>query len=172
MLLKASPKGYVNKSMMVDFGHGFVHTVHQKMEIEGPVILLLNGHYTHLFNWEFLNLMKTNGITVLAIPPHTSHLLQPLDCGPFHALKSWWNKELYKKIREVGGCKLTREEWFEVFIPAFECGTTVKNIQGGFLITGIYPLNRQIPIDEMKKKPSVNPDDFIDTASDSKIQNM
>ncbi len=96
--------------------------------------------------------------------------MQPLDRGPFHSLKSWWNKGLYVKIHSIGGCKLTHAEWFQVFVPAYERATTVKNMQGGFRITGIYPTDHAVPLKELEKDLEQEEfDALIDYASDSKI---
>ena len=38
--------------------------------------------------------MVANNIKVLAIPGHTSHVLQPLDSTPFANLKMVWNQNL------------------------------------------------------------------------------
>ena len=37
--------------------------------------------------------MKENDIHVLAIPPHTSHLVQALDSTPFAEFKCCWQKK-------------------------------------------------------------------------------
>ena len=38
--------------------------------------------------------MKENNIHVMAIPPHTSHILQPLDSTPFAQFKCNWQAKL------------------------------------------------------------------------------
>ena len=164
--LKASPSGYINKNIIFDFGRAFVQYTRINQQMIGPILLLLDGHYSHLFNWGFLKLMKASNTIALASPPHTSQALQPLDRGPFHSLKSWWNKELYTKVRSVGGRKLAREEWFQVFSPAYKRAMTVKNIQGGFRVTGMYP-----PPNHAVALQGISEDQFdslINVASDSK----
>lgn len=42
------------------------------------MILLLDGYRGHI-QFDFLNYMKENRIVVIAVPTHTSHVLQPLD---------------------------------------------------------------------------------------------
>jgi hypothetical protein len=148
MYLKASDKGYVNKAIFLDFGRIFVSTLKSKGLIPGEVLLLLDGHYSHLFNWEFMRLMNHNNITVLAIPPHSSHVMQPLDRGPFYSLKRAWNKALHKALRQVGSRKLTKAEWLQVFQPVYQQAISVKNVQGGFRGSGIYPTNRAAITDE------------------------
>ncbi|KAJ8012552.1 hypothetical protein DPEC_G00044030 [Dallia pectoralis] len=57
------------------------------MEDPRPHVLLLDGHYSHVFNLEFLELMKKNNICVVSNPPHTTHALQPADRSLFRSLK-------------------------------------------------------------------------------------
>jgi len=40
-------------------------------EDERPHILLMDGHGSHVFNWDLLNLTKVNCIEVFCCPPHT-----------------------------------------------------------------------------------------------------
>ena len=54
----------------------FVKTV--KVNIEHPVLLSLDNHYSHLAI-DVLDYCKDNGVVVLSFPPHCSYKLQPLD---------------------------------------------------------------------------------------------
>jgi hypothetical protein len=49
-------------------------------------LLLLDGHGSHM-NAEFLDRAKELNILILALPPHSTHLMQPLDVGVFQSLK-------------------------------------------------------------------------------------
>ncbi|RYN90015.1 hypothetical protein AA0119_g11278, partial [Alternaria tenuissima] len=53
----------------------------------GYRLLLLDGHGSHI-PIDFMWLCKMNKIHLLYLPPHASHLLQPLDLAPFSVLKS------------------------------------------------------------------------------------
>ena len=54
--------------------------------LERPVILLTDGHKTHI-NIDVIDLCRENGIILFCLPPHTTHALQPLDVAVFKALK-------------------------------------------------------------------------------------
>ena len=69
-LVKASEKGYINKELFHEFGKSFLSSLHQQdMLDQKPHILLMDSHYSHLYNIEFLELMKSNNIHVFALPP-------------------------------------------------------------------------------------------------------
>lgn len=47
------------------------------------VLLLLDGHKSHTHNLKALERASECGVTMLSLPPHTSHHLQPLDVSFF-----------------------------------------------------------------------------------------
>ena len=106
-----------------------------------PPLLLMDSHYSHKFNWYFLDLMKDSNITVLAIPPHTSHHLQPLDKTPFKSLEDAWDCQLRMYNRERGGKKLPKSDFFSVFNVAWWRGMTSKAILAGWRVAGLWPLD-------------------------------
>jgi len=76
VVVRASESAYINKDLFVEFGELFVKHLRDSRLFDGsPHLLLLDSHYSHLYNISFLELMKQNGVHVLAIPAHTSHWL-------------------------------------------------------------------------------------------------
>ena len=51
-----------------------------------PVLLILDGHKSHI-TYEVREIARDNNIHLLKLPPHTTHLLQPLDIGVFNRMK-------------------------------------------------------------------------------------
>lgn len=45
--------------------------------------------YRSHMTYEFVDFCERNNIILYFLPPHRSHLLQPLDVGVFHAYKHW-----------------------------------------------------------------------------------
>lgn len=68
-----------------------------------PHLVVLDSHYSHLHNIEFLELMRSHNVHISALPAHCSHWLQPLDQSIFRSLKSAWNDEMKKYTRSVTG---------------------------------------------------------------------
>jgi hypothetical protein len=58
------------------FDH-FVH--HTQTSKSNPVLLILDGHKTHTQNIATIEKARQNGVTILCLPPHTSHRMQPLE---------------------------------------------------------------------------------------------
>ena len=47
-----------------------------------PLLLLLDGHSSH-YQPDVINLVCNNEVIILCLPSHTTHAMQPLDCGVF-----------------------------------------------------------------------------------------
>lgn len=109
-----------------------------------PHVLVMDNHYSHVFNLEFLNLMRNNNIHVFALPSHTTHYLQPLDRAVFGTFKRRWNEEMRLFTRKSAGRKLEKKEFFKVFTPVWQNTMTVELAQSGFRATGLFPLNASI----------------------------
>ena len=62
--------------------------------VHRPHILLIDSHKNHVYHLPFFDEMQENNIHVMAIPPHTSHILQALDSTPFAQFKKNWQKLL------------------------------------------------------------------------------
>ena len=104
-------------------------------------LLILDGHESH-HSALFEQYCKNNSIETLAMPPHSSHLLQPLDVGCFSPLKKAYGGEIDKLIR-AHITHITKEDLFPAFRVAFDAAITKSNIQAGFRGAGLTPFDPQ-----------------------------
>jgi hypothetical protein len=79
------------------------------------------------------------------MPPHLSHLLQPLDVGCFAPLKKAYGRQAEDLMRN----RITyimKLEFLLCFIRAYNAAITPSNIQGGFRGAGLvlFDLERVI----------------------------
>ena len=79
------------------------------------VLLLLDGHSSHYEPDTIRYAASQNGM-VLYLPPHTTHISQPLDVSFFKPLKSYWS-EVWQSIhaRQPRSCC----DKVSVFTPVF-----------------------------------------------------
>jgi hypothetical protein len=75
------------------------------------------------------------------MPPHTSHLLQPLDVGVFGPLKRAYGK-LLEGMMTAGNNHIDKEDFLSLYPPAREKVFIRENIYGGFAGAGFKPLNK------------------------------
>jgi hypothetical protein len=79
-------------------------------------LLLLDGHGSHL-TARFIAFCLDKNIDLVCLPPHTSHLLQPLDVGVFSPLKQALSAEI-EKLFCLDTRRIPRIEWTEAYITA------------------------------------------------------
>jgi hypothetical protein len=72
------------------------------------------------------------------MPPHSSHLLQPLDVGCFGPLKQSYGREVEKLMR-MHITHISKLEFLSSFRTAFFHSFTEENIQAGFIGSGLMP---------------------------------
>ena len=61
-------------------------------------LLIVDGHNSH-FSWDFQWFYLQHNIVLFCIPPHTTHIVQPLDVGLFSPLQHYYSKEVDKCTR-------------------------------------------------------------------------
>jgi DDE superfamily endonuclease len=117
----------------------------------------LDGHSSHV-TVEFIDHCRKHQIILLRLPPHTSHLCQPLDVGLFGPLKRALSSKLQPLIRtEVS--RIRKSEWLMAFIQARKNAFTGSNVLGGWRGAGLLPFNpekvlRHIEIPRPPKEPN------------------
>ncbi|KAH5757089.1 hypothetical protein HBI88_199150 [Parastagonospora nodorum] len=94
---------------------------HTKRRVTGAYrLLIINGYKSH-DSLEFQQYCKDNKIITICMPPHLSHLLQPLDV-----------ELMRNQITHI-----TKLEFLLCFKRAFNAAITPSNIQGGFRGAGL-----------------------------------
>lgn len=79
-------------------------------------LLVINGHFSHL-TATFLRFCITKDIDLALLPPHTSHITQPLDIAYFGPPKTAINIEIDRIFRHSTR-RLQRAEWTQAYITA------------------------------------------------------
>ena len=84
---------------------------------------------------------KKNGILLYCLPPHSSHITQPLDVGFFSPLKANWKSAVAAfRVSHVGQ-SLTKDQFARVFKEAWLDTVKARSIVNGFAGSGIFPVN-------------------------------
>ena len=96
------------------------------------------------------------GIIFFCSPPHTTHILQPLDNGTFASLKACWRQECQKVYSENPGTVLNRRNFMVVFQKAWVKGMSTENIVSYFKSVGLYPVNRRVVLSKLEPDHDIN----------------
>jgi hypothetical protein len=113
-------------------------------------LLVLDGHESH-HSTEFELFCKENKIITLCMPPHSSHILQPLDIGCFGPLKQAYGRQIENLMR-ASISHISKDDFFPAFFAAFQASITEHNIRGGFRGAGLVPLDPDRVISQLDIK--------------------
>ena len=121
-----SDNGWITKELLRQWAELFVTQLPKDD-------LLLDGHSSHIYNLEFILLMKGHNIHVWCLPAHKTHWIQPGDRSLFGSLKHHWTeKGLKTPARQHVAIKVSKQEFLKVFSAAWQKAATVENALSGF----------------------------------------
>ena len=113
-------------------------------------LLIIDGHKSHE-SLEFQQYCKDNKIVALCMPPHSSHLLQPLDVGCFAPLKVAYGRQAERAMRNRIN-HITKANFLPYFKAAYNNAITPSNIQGGFQGARLVPFDPERVISTLDVK--------------------
>lgn len=116
---------------------------------ENPSLLILDGHKTHTQNIIVIEKARDHGVTILCIPPHCSHRMQPLDVSFMAPLSTFYSQEVETFLRNNPGRVVTIYQIGKLFGKAYLRAATPNNAIHGFEKTGLFPVNRHVFTDDM-----------------------
>jgi len=111
-------------------------------------LLILDGHGSHI-SFDFIDFCEKNNIVVYCLPPHSTHLLQPLDVGLFGPLQHHYSKavEDYFLTTDIS---INRATFFPLFKNARRLAYNPESIQNAFRACGIVPLCSKAVTDKLQ----------------------
>ena len=108
-------------------------------------LLVIDGHGSHETD-EFMRLCMENNIYLLFLPPHASHVLQPLDLTVFSPLKAAYRKPSGSSTTDNETSVASKAAFLESYYKARQMAMTERNIRSGWLPSGLWPVNEERPL--------------------------
>lgn len=108
-------------------------------------LLILDGHGSHEtteFMWECYK----HNIHLLFLPPHTSHVLQPLDLSIFSPLKRAYRHHLGLLALMNDSTPIGKRNFLECYKKARMEAITSSNIKAGWSASGLWPVRMSKPL--------------------------
>jgi hypothetical protein len=144
--IAVSDNGWTTNELGVEWLKHFIKHTDGKV-VGARRLLILDGHESH-HSLQFQELCKENNIYTLCMPPHSSHLLQPLDVGCFSPLKRAYSREIEALIRHHIN-HITKLEFLPAFKAAFTRSFTSANICSAFQGAGLVPLQPDVVLSKL-----------------------
>ena len=148
-VIKPTSNGWTNNETGLEWLKHF--DKHTAARAKGPYrMLVLDGHESHE-SAEFQEYCKAHNIVTLGLPPHSSHLTQPLDVGCFSVLKRAYGRQIETFIKAHIN-HITKVEFFLAFVAAYKESITAQNAQAGFRGAGLVPFDPEAVLSKLDVK--------------------
>lgn len=145
-IVEVSSTGWTNNKLALAWLKHF--DAHTKAYTVGAYrLLIIDGHESHC-SVEFQDYCKENNIIALCMPPHSSHLLQPLDVVCYSLLKRLYGDEISALARSRV-YYITKETFLTAFKAAFKKAFTQENVCAGFRGAGLVPYNPEAVLSKL-----------------------
>ena len=150
-----SPTGWSNSEVFINYltKHFVKYAGVTDKKSDLKTLVLYDGHKSHasltLTNWA-----KDHNVILFVLPPHSSHLTQPLDLGVFGPLKCMYNRECQAYMRNNPGISVTKYAIAELTSKPYVKAMSPENLTSAFKKAGIYPFNSSV-ISQEQVAPSV-----------------
>lgn len=141
-LVVCHPSGWMQSHIFVQW---LEHFIKQTNPTESnPVLLLLDGHATHVKNLDIIDLARKNNVIILCFPPHTTHRLQPLDVSFMGPLSTFYSQQLDYWLVNHPGRVVGLHQISKIFGEAYIKAANIRNACSGFKKTGIFPYDPEV----------------------------
>lgn len=155
-LVIVNDSGYTNDAVRMQYIHHFIQHSAAYSICNETRLLIVDGHDSHKTE-QFITIAEEYNVILYALPPHTTHLLQPLDIKVFQQCKHFHQKALDKAVRSFDYEYKLRT--FLADLPYIRNQSlTIKTIQSGWREAGLWPYNPALVIDKLKDTRNETPE--------------
>jgi hypothetical protein len=119
-------------------------------------LLLLDGHASHITT-AAIKFCIASKIIPLCLPPHTTHLLQPLDVGIFLPLATAYKAGVRKRSKYIVNCSIDKIDFLEIYGAARDKAITPINIEKAWKVAGLEPWDPEAILSQLPPLPSIRP---------------
>lgn len=100
-----------------------------------------------------------HNIHLLYLPPHSSHILQPLDLAPFSVVKSKYRNQIMDLSVPEDAAPVKKERFISAYHKAGEAGMLERVIRAGRGPSGLCPYNPELVIQssQVSSRPTTSP---------------
>lgn len=117
---------------------------HVKPKKENPVVLVLDGHFSHARNIRLLDLSRENGVHIVCLPPHSTLKMQPFKVSFMLPFKAYNVQQIESWLRMSPAGTVTHYKIAHLLGKTYLKATTVGVAANGFRKAGLFPYNRHI----------------------------
>jgi len=125
-IIGVSENGWTNNSLVLDWLKEVFEKHTKNCTKDVYRLLILDRHGSHATP-EFDIFCKEHSIITLCMPPHLSHLLQPLDVSCFAVLKRLYRQQIEELMR-LGVSHIDKTDFLTAYITTCQDAVTLNNL--------------------------------------------
>lgn len=149
-VIQVSPNGWTDCQIALEWLKHF--NTYTKPRIQAKYrLLILDGHISHV-SLPFIQYCEQEDIIAICLPPHSTHILQPLDVGLFSPLSKAYKQQISDHAL-FGASRITNDQFLTFFDRACKSAFAAKNIRSAWKATGLQPFNPQLILDKYPPPP-------------------
>ncbi|XP_065667217.1 uncharacterized protein LOC136087720 [Hydra vulgaris] len=137
----AHNSGWMTQEICVDNLKHFAYLT--KPTIDDPVLLIVDNHNSRI-SFSAIEYCRKHSIVMLTLPPHATHMMQPLDVTFFSPFKTYYSQACDYWMVNHPGRPITKAQIPALVRHAYDRSATTGIARKGFEETGIWPFNLQI----------------------------
>lgn len=135
-----SENGWMTSESFFEYITNVFHPWLLKTAVEFPVILYVDGHKSHL-TLNLSEFCRNNNIILISLVPNATHILQPLDVGYFHPLKTKWREAISQWRIEHKKESLKKDQFAPLLKSCLENMNSVTIMKNAFRTCGLFPFS-------------------------------
>ena len=102
------------------------------------ILIMYDGHKSHL-SLTLTEWARKRNVILFVLPPHTSHLTQPLELGVFGPFKCQYYKECHAYLQKNPGVSITKYEVAKLTARSYLKAVCPEKVMSAFRKSGIIP---------------------------------
>lgn len=138
-IMGSSDNGWITSQLFCKWMDHFID--HAGPSQDRRVLLIMDNHKSHI-SMELIGQARKAGVDIVTIPPHTSHIVQPLDIAVFAGFKAAWRRQVGYYHDSNPGARITDYDIAGIFAKAYEVTFSKGEVLAkGFESSGVHPYN-------------------------------
>ena len=130
-------------------------------------LLFMDGHDSHI-QTPVIRHCVSQKIIPLCLPPHTTHILQPLDVVFFQPLAQAYRRELEAHTNFGADYHIDKCDFIKLYQAAKQQIARPEVIASAWAKAGLFPLEPSIVLDKLPKRRQITPPQQLVRAEDKK----
>lgn len=155
-ILATSESGFVNDQLLIQWLMHFNKL--SKVSQRGIRRVLIWDNQVCHHSKAIIEYAAAVNITLIFLPPHTTHFLQPLDVAVFQQYKHFHRKKV-NEAADLGWTKFNKTSFLTGLAEVRKDTFKPNTIRAGFRMTGIYPLNPSVVLKWLEENGNQDDDD-------------